>query len=138
VVTPCCWVKQGSADRPDAGSRRHELGTGLLLYPVLDLGAELAGKFGDSTAYVTDVPVSTQAQADAVAKAEMERIARQFCKGSCTVQGDDTIRAGSVVEFEGLPQGQNGKYYIIASRHVINQKSGYTTELTFCSNTTGT
>jgi phage protein D len=103
-----------------------------------DLGAELAGKFGDSTAYVTDVPVSTQAQADAVAKAEMERIARQFCKGSCTVQGDDTIRAGSVVEFEGLPQGQNGKYYIIASRHVINQKSGYTTELTFCSNTTGT
>jgi hypothetical protein len=25
----------------DAGSRRHELGTGLLLYPFLDLGAEL-------------------------------------------------------------------------------------------------
>ncbi len=102
-----------------------------------DIGANLAGSFGDSTAYITDVPISSQSQADAVAKSEMERIARQFCKGSCTVQGDDTIRAGGVVEFEGLPKGQNGKYYVISTRHVINHRSGYTTEVNFCSNTTG-
>ncbi len=102
-----------------------------------DVGATLAGKFGDSTAYITDVPISSQGQADSVAKSEMERIARQFCKGSSTVQGDDSIRAGSVVEFKGLPKGQNGKYYVISTRHVINHRSGYTTEINFCSNTTG-
>jgi phage protein D len=102
-----------------------------------DLGAKQASSFGDSVAYITDVPISTQGQADAVAKSEMERIARQFCKGSCTVQGDDSIRAGAVVEFEGLPTGQNGKFYVISTRHVVNHRSGYTTEVSFCSNTSG-
>lgn len=102
-----------------------------------EVGAEQAGKFGESVAYVTDVPVSSQSQADEVAKAEMERIARQFCRGSATVAGDDALRAGVTANFSGLPQGQNGKFFVMSSRHVISSRSGYTTELTFISNTTG-
>lgn len=102
-----------------------------------DKGADVAGCFGDSTAYVTDVPVSSQSMAKEVAKAELERLARGFCRGSATVQGDDTIRAGSMVEFAGLPSGQNGKVFVLASRHVISGRTGYTTEFTFCSNTLG-
>ncbi|NOY26091.1 MAG: phage late control D family protein [Oligoflexia bacterium] len=100
-------------------------------------GADVAACFGDSTAYVTDVPVSSQSMAKEVAKAELERLARGFCRGSATVQGDDTIRAGSMVEFTGLPSGQNGKVFVLASRHVISGRTGYTTEFTFCSNTLG-
>ncbi len=100
-------------------------------------GAEVSGAFGDSTAYVTDVPVSSQGMANAIAKSELERLARQFCRGSASVNGNDALRAGAVVQFKGLPKGQNGSYYVMATRHIINARSGYTTELTFCSNTLG-
>lgn len=102
-----------------------------------DIGANVAGSFGDSTAYITDVPVSSQAMANAVAKAEMERLARSFGRGTASVQGNDAIRAGTIVEFAGLPSGQNGKVFVISSRHVISGRTGYTTEFTFCSNTLG-
>ena len=102
-----------------------------------EVGAQLAGKFGESTAYITDVPVSSQAQANAVAKAEMERLARQFCKGSCTIAGNDKALAGASLQLSGLPQGQNGSFFVIASRHIISKTSGYTTELQVCSNTLG-
>lgn len=100
-------------------------------------GADKAACFGDSTAYVTDVPVTSQSMAKEVAKAELERLSRGFLRGSATIQGNDKVRAGSVVELQGLPQGQNGKVFILASRHVISGRTGYTTEFTFCSNTEG-
>lgn len=101
-------------------------------------GADVAGKFGDATAYVTDVPVSSQAMANQVAKAEMERLARQFCHGSLSVTGNDKIRAGTMVELEGLSTNVNGKVYVLATRHQISARTGYTTEIMFCSNTLGT
>jgi phage protein D len=101
-------------------------------------GADVAGKFGDATAYVTDVPVSSQAMANQVAKAELERLARQFCHGSLSVTGNDKIRAGTMVELSGLSQNVNGKVYVLATRHQISSRTGYTTEVMFCSNTLGT
>lgn len=102
-----------------------------------EVGASSSAIFGDSTAYITDVPVSSQAMANQIAKAEMERYARQFCRGSCSVRGDAGIKAGSMLDVAGLPSGQNGKFYVIASRHIISVRTGYTTEVTFCSNTMG-
>jgi phage protein D len=94
-------------------------------------------KFGAHTAYITDVPVASQSQANALAKAELNRLARQFAHGSCTVDGNDGLRAGTVVEFSGLTTGHNGKFFIISSRHIISPNTGYLTEFTFCSNTMG-
>lgn len=102
------------------------------------LGASTSSsKFGEHVAYITDVPVSSQAQANAVAKAELNRLARQFGKGTCTVDGNDGLRAGTVVEFAGLNAKHNGKFYIVSSRHIISPSTGYLTEFTFCSNTFG-
>ena len=101
------------------------------------LGAELSACFGESVAYVTDIPVRTQGVANQIAKSELERIARQFCRGTATVQGDDTLRAGHMIEFGGLSGGLNGKFYIISTRHMISEKSGYSTDVRFCSNTMG-
>lgn len=100
-------------------------------------GLSVAKKFGDATAYITDVPVASEAQAKVVAQAELDRLARQFAHGSCTIDGNDALRAGAVVEFAGLSAGHNGKFYILSSRHIINAQSGYLTEITFCSNTLG-
>jgi len=102
-----------------------------------DLGADQAACFGESVAYVTDIPVSSQRVANQIAKAELERLARQFCRGSAAVQGDDALRAGTMVEFGGLSDGLNGKVYVVSSRHVISNRTGYTTEFRFCSNTMG-
>ncbi|MEL6344075.1 MAG: contractile injection system protein, VgrG/Pvc8 family [Myxococcota bacterium] len=102
-----------------------------------EVGAQSASVFGETTAFITDVPVSSQAQANAIAKAEMERYARQYCRGSATMRGDPAVLAGTMVEFAGLPSGQNGNFYVIATRHIISTRTGYTTEVTFCSNTMG-
>ena len=103
-----------------------------------ELGAEAAGKFGESTAYITDVPVASQQQAQEIALSEMERLARQFCRGSGSVEGDDSLRAGAMVTLSGMPEMAGGKFFVIASRHVISLRAGYSTEFTFCSNTFGT
>jgi phage protein D len=101
------------------------------------LGAEISACFGDSVAYVTDIPVRSQRVANQIAKSELERIARQFCRGTVTVQGDDTVRAGNMIAFSGLSVGLNDKFYIVSTRHVISAKSGYSTDVRFCSNTMG-
>lgn len=101
-------------------------------------GAEIANaKFGESVAYITDVPVGSQAEANALAKAEMNRLARQFCHGTGTAEGNDKLRAGSSVKVEGLKGGHNGPFFIVSSRHTITASSGYVTEFQFISNTMG-
>jgi uncharacterized protein len=102
-----------------------------------ELGADVASKFGEATAYITDVPVGSQAQADALAKAELNRLARQFCHGTGTMDGSESLRAGQIVTFEKLQPGYNGKFYIVSSRHIVTASQGYLTEFTFCSNTAG-
>jgi phage protein D len=102
-----------------------------------EVGAQISSKFGDSTAYVTDVPVSSQSMANAIARSEMERHARQFGRGTGRVKGNDALRAGTMIEFNGLSQGLNGSFYVMATRHVIQSQTGYSTEFTFCSNTMG-
>jgi uncharacterized protein len=93
--------------------------------------------FGSQTVYITDIPCSSQSAADSAARAEMERISRQFAKGSASVQGNDKIRAGARVKLSGLGTPQDGTYFILSSRHIVNTRSGYVTEFTFCSNTFG-
>ena len=99
------------------------------------LGADQASVFGESVAYITDVPVSSQEVANKIAKAEMERLARQYASGKCVVRGENKIKAGGIVNFKGFVKGLNGKFYVVSSRHLINPSSGYQTEFKFCSNT---
>jgi len=46
-------------------------------------------------------------------------------------------RAGKVVTIEGLQPGVNGEVYILASRHIVSARSGYTTEFSFCATNKG-
>ncbi len=101
------------------------------------LGVETAGAFGDSTAYVTDVPVSSQSGADAVAKAEMNRIARQFARGTAKISGNESVRAGTMVTFSGMKAAVNGTCFVVGTRHMVSTATGYTVELQFCSTSEG-
>lgn len=101
-------------------------------------GSQIASQhFGEHTVTITDVPVTNQTQAQMLAKAEFQRQARQFGRGTCTVDGNDQLRAGAMVKFSGVSNGYNGNYYIVSSRHIVSAYSGYITEVTFCSDTMG-
>ena len=100
-------------------------------------GPQAASVFGNTTAYITDIPVSTQEMANQIAKSEMERIARKFCRGKCAIAGDDVVRAGTMIELTDFGRGLNGKYYVVSTRHILTPSSGYKTEIAFCSNTMG-
>ncbi|MBN1336748.1 MAG: phage late control D family protein [Deltaproteobacteria bacterium] len=101
-------------------------------------GIDLAKtKFGEHTSYVTDVPVTDQNLATAIATAELERIARQFVRGNATIYGNDRVRAGTNVVLAEFNSPWDGKYFVMASRHVIGSGDAYLTEFTFCSNSFG-
>ncbi len=101
------------------------------------LGADSAGTFGDSTAYVTDVPVASQSGADAIAKAEMNRLARQFARGTALIAGNESVRAGTMVTFSGITGAVNGTCFVVGSRHMVSTATGYSVELSFCSTCEG-
>lgn len=103
-----------------------------------ELGADKSGMFGDSTAYITDVPVFSQGAANLLAKAEINRIARGFLRGSMIIQGNEKVRANTIVTIEGVQAGFNGEVFVVATRHVISEREGYTTEVQFCSTSLGT
>jgi len=103
-----------------------------------DLGLKEAKSFGTATGYVTDVPVSDQSMAKVIAKAELNRISRQYARGSVKITGDCRIRAGSMITLEGFPKGSNGRFFVVGARHVLSAATGYVTEVNFCSNCAGT
>ena len=86
---------------------------------------------------MTEVPVSSQDQADGIALAEIERSARRFARGRGVCVGNDAIRAGTLINLSGLGSPIDGAYYILATRHIVSAQTGYTTEFTFCSNSFG-
>jgi len=101
------------------------------------LGMDVASAFGNATAYITDVPVSSQAAADAVARAEINRLARQFARGHCKVQGTHEIVPGGMVTFDNAPPGSNGAFHVVSCRQVISPASGWLTEFSFCGTSYG-
>jgi uncharacterized protein len=102
-----------------------------------ELGLDVCSTFGDATAYVTDVPVTDQSLADALASSELNRLSRQFLRGSARLQGVGVgLRAGAMVTFKGLPSACNGRFFIISTRRAWGT-AGVTIDIRFCSNTAG-
>lgn len=96
---------------------------------------EAAAMIWKDTNNVADVMVHSQGTAKEVAVSELNRLARNFLRGSARVDGNAALFAGAKVKFKGHPDGFNAEVYVISSRHLFEIKRGYATEFTFCSNT---
>lgn len=72
-------------------------------------------------------PVASQAEAQSLALQILEGIAKEMVKANGSVPGLPDIRAGSVLEIDGLGQRFSGRYFVVASTHAIGD-SGYTTQ----------
>ena len=73
--------------------------------------------------------------ATALAKAELNRLARSFLRGRATLEGNGALRADTLVSFAGHPSGYNPTAYVLSSRHRVQVGEGFRTEIVFCGNT---
>jgi phage protein D len=72
-------------------------------------------------------PVASQAEAQRLALQILEGIAKDMVKATGSVPGLPDIRAGTVLEIDGVGERFSGRYFVVASTHAIGD-SGYTTQ----------
>jgi phage protein D len=91
--------------------------------------SQIAGTFGGGTVSVCDYPISTQAEADAVANSVAQRLANAYVEAEGVAIGDARLTAGATVDISGVGERFGGKYTLTEAVHVIRARSGYYTHL---------
>jgi phage protein D len=97
-------------------------------------GAADTGQIWKATSFISDVLVSSNTGAQEMAKAEYNRLARGFLRGTAVVHGNSKIRAGMRVKFHGHTEAFNAEGYVVSSRHTVDEQ-GHITEFQFVGNT---
>ncbi len=86
--------------------------------------------FGTAIGQMTNHPVSTQAEADQIAKARFNRAAMALVTGEGVCQGRTGLRAGQVIKLDGLGQRFSGQYYVSSALHRFSTDGSYVTQFT--------
>lgn len=84
--------------------------------------------FGAHTLTVVEHPVATQKEADLLAKGFLNELALEYVVAEAELIGRPTLRAGAVVELDGLGKRFSGAYYLTRVRHRLGP-NGYRTRL---------
>lgn len=101
------------------------------------IGPEAADEaFGSSEAARTQSPVFSQAEADKIAVGRFNEMALAYVSGEGVCIGRTDLRAGIVVDIEGLGQRFSGPYYVTSTTHSISSSNGYRTAFTVRRNAT--
>jgi uncharacterized protein involved in type VI secretion and phage assembly len=87
---------------------------------------DVAGQFNSPRHITVDVPLATQAECDAIAEAEAQRIAGAFVHAEGTARGDPRIMAGAAVSLGNTGGRFDGKVTISRARHTWDRR-GYRT-----------
>jgi phage protein D len=88
--------------------------------------AAIEKSFSERKEIITDRPVSTDAEAKKLAIASLDMIAKEMVKGNGATIGLPELRAGGVVEMDGMGKRFSGRYFLTATTHAIGD-GGYTT-----------
>jgi phage protein D len=90
------------------------------------------GSGGTGKKYVvTDQPVSSQEEADALAQSIFDQQAMDFLTGEVTIRGNPKARPGQTLEFEGFGKVYDGTYLITSAVHSFRPEEGYRTTIGF-------
>lgn len=92
------------------------------------------GPVWSGTSYITDVQVTSQEAAKAMAVGELNRLARNFLRGRASVSGTGELKAGCTVKFTGQHKGMAAEGYVISVRHSVESGGLHTSQIIFCSN----
>jgi uncharacterized protein len=95
-----------------------------------DSGAALIqSAFSAAVGRMGDRPIMTQAEADQRAKAKFNQSVLGLITGEGICRGRTDLRAGKVINLEGIGQRFSGPYYVTAASHRYTS-SGYYTHFT--------
>ncbi len=83
--------------------------------------------FGKTGAVSVNVPVASQEEADQMAKSWFARMALNHVFGEGISIGEPDLRAGTVVQIDGLGERFSGLYYVISVEHSYKPTTGYRT-----------
>lgn len=92
--------------------------------------------FGAKIVTSIDRPISTQAEADQIAKGRFNDMALTFISGYGVAIGHSKLRAGIVVKMEDLGDRFSGLYYVTSTKHTYSPGRGYRTAFTVRRNAT--
>jgi uncharacterized protein len=92
--------------------------------------------FGGTGGTNVRVPVQSQSEADQIAKGKMKEMAMGYLEGEGTCIGVTSLRAGSLVQIEGIGRRFSGPYYVISTEHSYKPAVGYRTAFTVRRNAT--
>jgi phage protein D len=83
--------------------------------------------FGSALDIVSAQPLMTQAEADQMAKAVLNRKALSLIEGEGLCLGRTDLRAGKVIKIDGIGQRFGGQYYVTTATHRYTSGGGYRT-----------
>jgi len=84
-------------------------------------------KFGSAASVIANQPVMSQAEADQMAKALLQKKTLSLVTGSGSCIGRTDLRPGKVVVIEGVGTMFSGKYYVNQTTHSYSPQGGYRT-----------
>lgn len=77
-----------------------------------------------------EAPVQSQQEADAMARRGFAEMALRFIRAEGVSIGQPQLRAGAVVQIDGLGERFSGHYYLTSTEHAFGRRGGYRTR--FC------
>jgi len=83
-----------------------------------------------------DWPVFTKAEADQIARGQLNRMALAYIGGEGVCIGCSDLRAGKVIKIDGLGKRFSGLYYVTSARHAYTPARGYRTAFSVKRNAT--
>jgi phage protein D len=83
--------------------------------------------FGGTGGVSVAVPVESQAEADQLAQRRYEEMALRHVVGDGVCIGQPELRAGRVVDIQGLGTRFSGCYYVTSTEHAYKSSTGYRT-----------
>lgn len=93
--------------------------------------------FGNRETLYVDRPVSKADDATSMAKAIINNAAARYCEGEGACQGSTAIYPGAILEVLGTGNRFDGKYFVNATLHYYEPKSGYSTHFAVNRSTEG-
>jgi phage protein D len=83
--------------------------------------------FSGTGGTAVDTPVLSQAEADQLVQGWFGEMALSYVEGHGTCIGEPELRAGTLVQIEGLGKRFSGSYYVTSTEHSYRPKVGYRT-----------
>jgi phage protein D len=82
--------------------------------------------FGNAIAQISNHPIMSQAEADQLAVAQLNRTALNFITGEGVCLGCTDLRAGRVIEIKDIGDRFSGRYYVTSASHRYSYEGYYT------------